>query len=150
MNAATGEARKSDVLSTLEANRETLILQARRRFLLHLLENGTGTADDARRGLDLRGLNPVALGAVPGPLARAHIIRRMGYTKSAHREAHVRHVTVWQLLDRGRALAWLAAHPEPPALDIGQLDFFQNEEPGRGNAPANNGDPHHGQRQETF
>jgi hypothetical protein len=96
MNAHTsrGELLKRDALALLEATRETVILRARRIFVAHLLEHGEATADAARHGLDLRGINPVALGCVPGPLARAGIIRKVGFEQSTRSEAHARPVAL--------------------------------------------------------
>ena len=113
MNAATGAARKADALATLEAARETIILQARRALLRCLLEHGAATLDDVRSRLDTSGVNPTCLGCVPGPLARARIIRRTGYRTSARPEARARVVAVWTLADPDAALHWLCDHPEP-------------------------------------
>lgn len=133
-----GETRKRDALTNLEANRETIILQARRRFLSHALYHGTVTVDDARDGLSIpEGVDPVCLGAVPGGLARKHIIRRVGYIPSKRPEAHARPLSVWQLQDASAALAWLRANPEPVPPEGGQGVLPFKEEPGRCSARAN-------------
>lgn len=123
MNTATGEKLKADALATLEAARETVILRARRALVLRLLVNGAATLDDVRANIDLGAANPSALGAVPGSLARANIIRCAGYRPAARPAARARIVTLWALADRGRAIAWLQEHPapEPVATRGGQL-----------------------------
>lgn len=135
--AGDGESRKRNALDNHEANRERIILQARRRFLSHALQHGTVTTDDARTDLTIpKGVDPVCLGAVPGGLARQRIIRRVGFVNSKRPEAHARPVSVWELRDVGKAVAWLRANPEPLPPEIGQWELPLNEEPGRGNARA--------------
>jgi hypothetical protein len=63
------------------------------------------------------GVRPVALGAVPGPLALAGIIHATGYATTRRAEAHARPVTVWALADHVAALDWLSAHPDLPDDD---------------------------------
>lgn len=87
----------------------------------HLLAHGAATLDAVRENLDLGGANPVALGAAPGCLRRANIIRRAGYRPAARPAARSRIVTLWALADRGAALAWLRAHPAPEPVAGGQL-----------------------------
>lgn len=107
-----GERRKQDALLTLEAIREFIVEQGRRALLDRLQLGGTATADDVRDAVEVpTGVNPKCLGAVPGALARAGIIRAVGFAKSSRPEAHARPVTNWELADRGKAEAWLAAHP---------------------------------------
>lgn len=132
-----GESRKRSALDNLEANRELIILQARRRFVSHALSHGVVTTDDARDGLSIpEGVDPVCLGAVPGGLARKHVVRRIGFVPSKRPEAHARPISVWELADAAKALAWLRANPEPLPPEIGQWELPLNEEPGRGNARA--------------
>lgn len=135
----SGEALKNAALLLHEAQRSGLLLEVRRRFVQCLLARGTATVDDARAGVVIpTGIDPVCLGAVPGALARANIIRRNGYRASMRPEAHARPLSEWRLLDSEKAKAWLRAHPERPAVQSGQAELFtENEEPGRGNAPAN-------------
>ncbi len=133
----SGGGAKAVAFATLEAHRACVIRQARRAFLAHLLRHGAGTLDDVRPALEIpHGVDPVCLGAVPGALARKHIIRRVGYRPSVRAEAHARPVAVWALLDAQRARAWLAAHPEMDAPLSGQCEMDFNEEPRRGNAGA--------------
>jgi hypothetical protein len=110
-----GERRKQDVLQTLAAHREAYVNRGRRVLLERLLSHGLATADDVRRAVELPGkIDPRCLGSVPGPLARAGIIRCTGSTKTKRAKAHARKIEVWALADRAAALAWLAAHPDQP------------------------------------
>src|SRR5271166_2792995 len=79
-----GERRKDAAHYLLESRREIYIRRARRALLLRLLEAGTATADDVaeRIGLSPDGIDPRFLGTVPGPLARARLIRRAGFVSS--------------------------------------------------------------------
>ena len=109
-----GEARKQLAFTLFEANRELYLRAARRALLIVLMERGTGTINDVRRVLPVpSGINPKTLGAVPGALARARIIRAVGFEKTDRAIAHARHVSRWELVDPSKAIAWLAAHPLP-------------------------------------
>lgn len=110
-----GQTRKLDARALLEARREVYVLRGRRALLGALLDRGEATADDVRAAVDLpEEINPVCLGAVPGPLAQAGIIERVGFAESRRPDAHARPVSVWRLADRDAALAWLAVHPDRP------------------------------------
>jgi hypothetical protein len=110
-----GERRRDAAHDLHRRYRDTLIRRAQRVLLRTLLERGTATADDVRAGIDLpAGVDPVCLGAVPTPLARAGIIRRLGYAETTRPCAHARPVSVWELVDRAAAEAWLIAHPDVP------------------------------------
>lgn len=112
-----GERRKTEAHALLEARRELYVLRGRRALLEAMLSNPNveATADDVRAAVELPpDIDPVCLGAVPGPLARAGIIRRVGFTATARAEGHTRPVTVWQLADRAAAYRWLATHPDRP------------------------------------
>jgi hypothetical protein len=114
-HASEGERRKCAALDLLAARRAVYVRRGRRALLTRLLCAGTATADDVRDAAQLPpGIRPVALGAVPGPLALAGIIHAAGYATTRRAEAHARPVTVWALADRAAALAWLAAPPELP------------------------------------
>jgi hypothetical protein len=116
-----GERRKRDALALLAARRAAIVRRGRRALLSRLLDGATATADDVRAVVELPpGVRPVAMGAVPGPLALAGIIRRTGYASTRRAEAHARPVTVWALADRAAALDWLAAHPDEPDDDTPQ------------------------------
>ncbi len=114
-----GKRRKDAAHLLLEARREFYIRRARRALLTRLLEVGIATADDVaeRIGPADPALDRRWLGTVPGLLAVAGIIRRVGYTKSARPARHASVIAVWELVDRGGALAWLARHPELPDDD---------------------------------
>lgn len=110
-----GERRKAEAFATLESWREVLIRRARRVLLQVLLERGTATADDVREMIAApEGINPKFFGVVPGLLARKGIIRANGYVKSWRPARHASPNTLWELVDRAAALAWLAAHPDLP------------------------------------
>jgi hypothetical protein len=112
-----GERRKDAAHSRLEAARKAYLRNARRKLLIRLLVAGTATADDVVEMIELiwgavYRIDPRWRGAVPGPLARAGIIRDTGRSvKSSRPEAHARKLTDWELADRDAALAWLARHP---------------------------------------
>lgn len=129
-----GERRKSAAHLRLEARRERYLRDARRAMLRALLAKGVATADDVRAAVDLpEGVAPKAFGAVPGPLARAGIIRRDGFAKTRRPQAHARPVSVWRLADRQRADAWLAAHRSLPELRTGaELLTTPNKKPAPG------------------
>jgi hypothetical protein len=110
-----GERRKRKALTLLEARRRVYVRRGRRALLSQLLASGTATADDVRAAVELpRGIGPRCYGAVPTALAKAGLIRAVGYRPSERPEAHGRPVTIWQLADRGGALAWLRDHPDAP------------------------------------
>lgn len=120
---AAGEARKLDAHALLEARREIFILRGRRALLAAMLGRGEATADDVRRAVALPdGIDPVCLGVVPGELARAGIIERVGFHTTARPEAHARPVSIWRAADRAAAMAWLAAHPDRPDLAAAEVD----------------------------
>ena len=110
-----GERRKQDILQTLAARREAYVNRGRRVLLARLLAHGQATADDVRRAVVLPDkIDPRCLGSVPGHLARAGIIRRVGFVPSDRKERHASTLSVWELLDADAARAWLAAHPDQP------------------------------------
>lgn len=112
---AEGERRKDAALDLLAAHRAPYVLLARRALLSSVLCSGTATADDVRDAIELPpDVDPVALGCVPGPLAKAGIIERVGYVPTCRPMAHARPVSVWRLVDRPGAERWLARHPAPP------------------------------------
>lgn len=113
--SAAGEEAKRAALGLLELRRGAFVLLGRRAPLTALLRNGTATADDVRRAVELPAdVDPACLGAVPGTLARAGIIARVGYAPTDRAEAHARPVTLWTLTDADAARRWLAANPERP------------------------------------
>lgn len=130
-NTTEGERRKLDAHAILEARRRRYILYGRRALLEALLRQGTATADDVRETVEVPpGVDPVCLGAVPGTLARAGIIRRVGFTKTTRVIGHARPVTVWALIDRAAALVWLADHlhkldTHTPEADAGNSLFTE-------------------------
>ncbi len=109
-----GERRKADVLATLAARRELYVLRGRCALLRRMLEVGVASADDVRRAVTLpEDIDPRCFGSVPGPLARAGIIRRSDFRKSHRAERHASYITEWELIDREAAEAWLTDHPDP-------------------------------------
>jgi hypothetical protein len=116
-----GESRKDAAHALLEARRDVLIRRARRALLLRLFDVGTATADDVaeRIGPTDPSMDRRWLGAVPGPLAIARIIRRADYTKSTRPIRHSSVIGVWELADRAAALAWLARNPDLPESEDG-------------------------------
>lgn len=110
---AEGERRKADALLTLAERREVYVNRGRRALLQTLLAVGSANADDVRRLVKLPlEIDAKLFGAVPGPLARAGIIRAAGFLKTCRAVGHARPVTVWTLVDRDKASRWLADHPD--------------------------------------
>ena len=106
-----GEARKRYAQSLFETHSEPLVILGRRALLLKVLESGNATIDDVRAVVPHGTANPKAFGAVPSALAKAGIIRRIGFVKSTRAAAHSRWNICWELADTAKAYAWLAAHP---------------------------------------
>jgi hypothetical protein len=118
---SNGDARKDAAHALLEARRDQYVCLARRALLLHLLEHGTATIDDIRAVVELPDdINPKLFGAVPGALARAGIVRRVGFTMTARPAAHSRPISVWTLVDEEKAREWLAANPTLPMSAPGE------------------------------
>ena len=110
-----GARRKRDKLDLLEARRAVFVDRGRRALLDRLLAAGTATADDVMAAVTLPAeIDPRCLGAVPGPLARAEIIRAAGFVKSARPERHGSYIQLWELADGDAARRWLAEHPDKP------------------------------------
>ncbi len=87
---------------------EAVVRRARGLFLLDLLANGTATADDVFDAVDRPpGVDPRCLGAVPGPLVRAGLIRAAGRVSSVRPGRHRALVRLWTLTDRAAALRFL-------------------------------------------
>ena len=98
--------------SLFEVHREPFVLAAQRALVQQVLMHNTGTINDVRNAISIPlDIDPRALGAVPGPLAKAGIIRRVSFQKTNRKVAHARHVSLWELLDPAKAQAWLNAHP---------------------------------------
>ena len=109
---AEGDARKLAAHELLKAHREAFVRLAQRTLIEHLLAVGECTIDDVRRVVPLPPrMNAKAFGVVPGPLAKAGLIARVGFAKTTRPDAHARHIAVWRLIDRAKAIAWLAANP---------------------------------------
>jgi len=118
---ALGEARRDDVHALLADRRAVYIRRGQRALLTALLCSGTATIDEAREAVDLpAGLNPKLFGVVPGPLARAGIIRQAGFVKTSRPAGHARPVALWELADHAAAVCWLRDHPDVP--DLGDVD----------------------------
>lgn len=110
---AVGEARRDEALALLANRRDLYVLRGRRALLTAVLAVGQATADDVRDALELPAdIDPVCLGAVPVALARAGIVRRVGYVPTCRPDAHARPVSLWALADRAAAIRWLADHPD--------------------------------------
>ena len=108
-----GERRKLDALSTLRARHPERVHVAQVAMVRLLLERGRCTIDDVRAVLGLAdGLPARWLGAVPGELRRAGIIRRAGFTETTRPVAHARPVSVWEPADAEAARAWLGVHAD--------------------------------------
>ncbi len=124
MSLAEGSILKDVALAMLAAARRVFVRRGRRALLLALLETGRATADTVYAKVKMPpDIDPRCLGAVPGPLAKAGIIRSVGFTKSSRRHRHASPIQVWQLVDRGAASEWLATHPDQPEDELEQLEY---------------------------
>jgi hypothetical protein len=113
-----GEARKRAALDLLERTRQVLVRRARRALLRALLDRGRATIDPIRDMVPIpAAINPKLFGVVPGALAEAGLIQAVQAAKTRRPEAHARWVTVWELVDRAGALAWLETNPDLPDPD---------------------------------
>ena len=120
-----GRNLRDSALSSFERSKSAHLLRARRIFLLRLLERGTATVDEVHSEMNLpEGVCPKILGCVPVPFARGGVIERSGYQPAQRPERHACPVSVWRLLDRSRALAWLASNPDRAAPEMGQGELF--------------------------
>lgn len=121
-----GERRKANRLTLLETRRAAIINRARRALVVQALNKGHVTADDIRASVELPdGIDPRCLGSVPGPLAKAGIIRLGGFVKSDRPRRHASYIALWELIDPHKARAWLEDHPDiPPNDGHGQLELF--------------------------
>jgi hypothetical protein len=125
---AAGEARKQEGLAMLRDRRAIYVRRGQRALLACLLRRGTATADDVRDVVTLpEGIDPRLFGSVPGTLAQAGIIESVGFQKTSRAAGHARPVTIWRLLDREKALAWLAANPPHDGGDDRQTASTTNE-----------------------
>lgn len=111
-----GERRKLGKLALLEARREIYVNRGRRALLRCLLSTPTATADDVIAAVELPPeIDPRCLGAVPGLLARAGLIRSAGFVKSARPQRHASYIQVWELAaPRIDAARWIVQHPDRP------------------------------------
>ena len=114
-NGGNGYDRKRRSLDLLKETRAAIIRRGQRFLVQRILANDVASIDDVRAVIDIpSGVNFKCLGAVPGTLARAGIIERVGYRTTDRPEAHARPISVWRLLDREAAERWLRDHPELP------------------------------------
>jgi len=112
--AASGAALRDEALSLLAATRPATIRKLQRAAVSLALEAGTVTADDVRDAVPIApNINPKVMGSAIRQLAVLNILRGGDYVRSRRRVAHCRPVRQWHLADAGRAVCWLAAHPEP-------------------------------------
>lgn len=115
---ASGADLRDIAIQKHERHRADILLAARRAMLEHLLQHGQCTADDVQELCPPPDwIDPVVYGAVPSPLARAGIIRRVGYVPSRRPSAHSRPVSVWRLVDAESAARWLREHPLPAGAE---------------------------------
>jgi len=135
-----GDRKKLESHAILESHRHIYVNRGRRVLLQTLLFCGRATADDVRELVELPpGIDPKLFGSVPGPLARAGIIRQAGFAKTCRPQAHARPVSVWALANRQAAEDWLRANPDEPDADClqSQPDDPNPVSPGQQELPFN-------------
>lgn len=119
-----GERRRDDALRKAKAANPRLTLRVQRAFLLRLLKVGTATADELYDDIEFPP-NSKGSGAPIRGLASRKLIRKTGLRVTNCRPcAHGRDLPQWELVDRAKAEAWLAEHPEPPTDDDPQRRLF--------------------------
>lgn len=107
------ERREAATLGLLEIRRRIYTNRGRKALLIYLQASGTATADDVKGCVELPAeVDSRVLGAAPGPLARAGIIRRSGLVKSDRSERYGSYLMLWELIDRAGALRWLTENPD--------------------------------------
>lgn len=123
-NRREGERRKDAAIELLRARREVFVRRGQRALLAVLLDGSpTATADDVRAAVELPAeLDARLLGAVPGSLCRAGIVRADGFVKSARPERHASYLQRWALADAAAAKQWLARNPDLPDSEAEPLD----------------------------
>ena len=123
------EARKQERHTLLRERRAIYVRCGQRALLARLLAADTATADDVYASVELpESIDPRCLGAVPSSLARAGIIRSLGYKKSARPERHASPIQVWTIADRTAAAVGLAANLDYPDLMLSdELPLFANK-----------------------
>lgn len=110
---AEGERLKLEAHRLFDETRRVLIRRARRAMVRQALSHGRVTIDTARAAVPVPiGFDPKLFGAVPGPLAQAGILRRVGFTNTARPEGHARPVSVWDLADAHAGATWLQGNPD--------------------------------------
>ena len=110
--------RRKAMLASRRAYRRPYLLRGRRALLEYLLFTGKGTIDDVRDRVELPWIvDPKLFGAVPGELAKAGIIRRVGYAPTCRPVARGRPITVWGIGDAQAAARWLRDHPDQIPLN---------------------------------
>lgn len=113
---SSASAVRDAAIELLEERRHELVNGGRRELVRRLLKCDTATIDDVRADIELpQTMDPRCLGAVPGALAKAGIIMRIGSAPTRRSAAHARPISVWSLVDREAAMRWLQEHPDPPA-----------------------------------
>lgn len=96
-NDSTGAAGKQWAFDLFQEHRAERLAEARRVLVAVLGETGQATINDVRQRMEIpTEYDPRWLGAVPGPLARRGIIRRVGYVPSGR--AHDRLIALWELV----------------------------------------------------
>lgn len=111
--ATEGARLKEQQLDCLRELRAVYVRRGQRLLVERLLRHETGSIDNVRDNIDIpSNVNPTCLGAVPGTLAKAGIIERVGFRNTDHPKGHARPVSVWTLRRREKAIRWLAEHPE--------------------------------------
>ncbi|WP_339742625.1 hypothetical protein [uncultured Rubinisphaera sp.] len=100
--------KKLDELHTI------LLLKARRRLLLHLLDNHTGTINDIEHHLKIPDdLKSKVLSKVAFVLVRRKLIRKKTCSSNSSGNNRTSKVSVWEIVNYRRAELWLIRNPIP-------------------------------------
>ncbi len=130
--AARDDARrtKEATLATLEERRHWWILQGRFILVTVALERGQASSDDIHERLTLPDeIDPTCLGSVPTMLARAGIIKRIGYIPTSRKTAKSRPLSLWEIADREAAQRYLAQHSAQQSVGVASIEQIELTEP---------------------
>lgn len=98
---------------------ERFLLVARRAFLEHLITCGPAPVEVVRSRIPVPAAARPILGSVPAPLAAQSIIAGWGFVKASCPSRRRSWVRAWQIVEREKALRWLAENQEPESAPAG-------------------------------
>lgn len=111
-NNGLGERLRDEALNILRVRRATIIRTLSRAAVEIALDKGEVDADAVRERVPIPPhIKPCVVGAAMRDLVDARLVFRIGHRRTRRPIAHSRFVSVWRLVSRDAATAWLSAHP---------------------------------------